>query len=556
MSINPAAGEPAQASILINPARLVTAYFADRPNPRIPEQRVTFGTSGHRGSALHQAFNEWHILAITQAICGYRTEKGIDGPLFLGMDTHALSEPAFATTMEVLAANDVAVMIAPKSDHTYAEFTPTPAVSHAILKYNRGRKTALADGIVITPSHNPPEDGGFKYDPPHGGPADSATTAFIEARANAFLEHQLEGVKRVPFQTALQASTTRFHDFLAEYVGDLGDVIDMGVIRDSKINLGVDPLGGAGVAYWASIAERYGLRLTVVNPAVDQTFRFMTVDWDGKIRMDPSSPYAMRRLIGLRDKFDVAFACDTDHDRHGVVTKSSGLLPPNHYLAVCVHYLYGERQHWKPDAAVGKTVVSSSMIDRVAQRLGRKLYEVPVGFKWFVDGLLAGWLGFGGEESAGSSFLARDGSPWSTDKDGIIAALLAAEITARRGRDPGEVYEDLCRENGRPFNARIDASANAQQRNALGKLSPKDVRVSELAGEKIENILTSAPGDGTPIGGLKVVAKNGWFAARPSGTEDIYKIYAESFRDQDHLAQIQAEAQTIVGRVISASAGG
>jgi len=443
MSVSPKAGQPAQASDLVNIPRLITAYYSDRPDPGVPEQRVVFGTSGHRGSAFDRAFNEWHILAITQAIVAYRAGKGIDGPLFLGIDTHALSEPALASALEVLAANDVQVMIAPNG-----EYTPTPAVSHAILKYNRGRQTGLADGIVVTPSHNPPDDGGFKYNPPNGGPAESTITGIVQAMANEFLENGLTGVKRILLDRALKASTTRKHDFLGEYVGDLGDVLDLNAIRDSKLKLGVDPLGGAGVHYWGPIADRYGLNLTVVNPDVDPTFRFMTLDWDGRIRMDPSSPYAMQRLIALKDKFDVAFACDTDHDRHGVVTRSSGLLSPNHYLSVCIQYLYGNRPGWPQNASIGKTVVSSSMIDRVAAKLGRKLYEVPVGFKWYVDGLFGGWLGFAGEESAGASFLARDGSVWSTDKDGIIAALLSAEITARTGRDPGEIYAQLTRENG------------------------------------------------------------------------------------------------------------
>ena len=547
MSINAMAGEPAPATKLVNVPRLVTAYYAERPDPHVLEQRVSFGTSGHRGSSLLHSFNEWHILAISQAICVYRRQKGIDGPLFLGIDTHALAEPALATALEVLAANDVNVMLAPEFD-----YTPTPAVSHAILKYNRDRKTGLADGIVVTPSHNPPEDGGFKYNPPHGGPADSQTTAFIQNRANEFLESGLEGVERVLYEKALRASTTHHHDFIAEYVTDLRQVIDLDVIRNSKIKLGVDPLGGAGVHYWAPIGDRYGLNLTIINDAVDPTFRFMTLDWDGRIRMDPSSPYAMHGLIDLKDKFDIAFACDTDHDRHGVVTRSSGLLPPNHYLAVCVDYLYRNRSGWPPDAAVGKTVVSSSMIDRVAAKLGRKLYEVPVGFKWFVDGLLSGSLAFGGEESAGASFLSRDGSVWSTDKDGIIAALLSAEITARTGKDPGQLYAELTHEHGESFYERIDAPASADQRAALAKLSPQDVTVSELAGEKIQRILTTAPGDGNPIGGVKVIAASGWFAARPSGTEDIYKIYAESFQGREHLERIQEEAQTIVNSVLGA----
>jgi phosphoglucomutase len=546
MSVNPNAGQPAQASNLVNVPRLITAYFDDRPDPGVPEQRVSFGTSGHRGSAFNRAFNEWHILAITQAIVAYRATQGIDGPLFIGIDTHALSEPALASALEVLAANNVQVMIAPDG-----EFTPTPAVSHAILNYNRSRKTGLADGIVVTPSHNPPEEGGFKYNPPNGGPADTSITKFVENKANEFLQNGLNGVKRVLLDRALKADSTHRHDFIGEYVKELGNVIDMEAIRDSKLKLGVDPLGGAGVHYWGPIGERYGLNLTVVNPDVDPTFRFMTLDWDGRIRMDPSSPYAMRRLIGLKDKFDIAFACDTDHDRHGVVTRSSGLLPPNHYLSVCIQYLYGHRPGWPADASVGKTVVSSSMIDRVTAKLGRKLYEVPVGFKWFVDGLFAGWLGFGGEESAGASFLARNGSVWSTDKDGIIAALLSAEITARTGKDPGEIYTQLTRENGESVYERIDAPANAEQRARLGKLSPRDISVSDLAGEKIKSILTTAPGDGSPIGGVKVIAENGWFAARPSGTEDIYKIYAESFQGPEQLRRIQEEAQSIVGAVLS-----
>ncbi|HTW66853.1 MAG TPA: phosphoglucomutase (alpha-D-glucose-1,6-bisphosphate-dependent) [Bryobacteraceae bacterium] len=548
MAISPFAGHPAEPSNLVNVARLVTAYFADRPDPKIPEQRVSFGTSGHRGSAFHRAFNEWHILAVTQAICSYRKEQGIDGPLYLGIDTHALSEPAFASAMEVLAANGVHVRIAPQG-----EYTPTPVVSHAILNFNRGRKTGLADGIVVTPSHNPPEDGGFKYNPPHGGPAGSDITGFVQKRANEFLENNLQGVKRIQFSDALRASTTETHDYIAEYVADLGRAIDFDVIRGANLKLGVDPLGGAGVHYWARIGDRYGLNLTVVNEAVDLTFRFMTLDWDGRIRMDPSSPYAMRRLIGLKDKFDVAFACDTDHDRHGVVTRSSGLLPPNHYLAVCVHYLFANRTGWSKDAGVGKTVVSSSMIDRVAAQLGRKLVEVPVGFKWFVDGLLTGSLGFAGEESAGASFLARDGSVWSTDKDGIIAALLSAEITARMGHDPGEIYADLEHQHGISCYERIDAPANAEQRAVLAKLAPEDITVKQLAGERIQKILTTAPGDGAPIGGIKVIAENGWFAARPSGTEDVYKIYAETFRGRDQLTKIQEEAQAMVSSVLGAA---
>jgi len=548
MAISPSAGQPPQASNLVNVPRLITAYFNERPDPGLPAQRVSFGTSGHRGSSLHVSFNEWHILAITQAICVHRAEQGIDGPLFLGIDTHALSEPALASALEVLAANGVPVMLAPEG-----EYTPTPAVSHAILNYNRGRTTALADGIVVTPSHNPPEDGGFKYNPPHAGPADSKTTASIQNRANEYLANQLNGVKRISFEAARKASTTHGHDFIAEYVADLENVIDLNTIRSSGIRLGVDPLGGAGVHYWPAIAARYGLNLSVVNSDVDPTFRFMTLDWDGRIRMDPSSPYAMRGLIGLKDKYDISFACDTDHDRHGVVTRSRGLLPPNQYLAVCVHYLFANRPGWRSDTSVGKTVVSSSMIDRVAARSGRGLFEVPVGFKWFVDGLLGGWLGFAGEESAGASFLARDGSAWSTDKDGMIAALLSAEITARIGRDPGEIYAQLEQEHGKSFYERVDAPANAAERAAMAKLSPTDITASELAGEKIQRVLTAAPGDGNSIGGVKVIAEHGWFAARPSGTEDVFKIYAESFQGREHLVRIQQEAQVMVNQILRAA---
>ena len=548
MKIDPAAGKPADPSKLINIPKLITAYYSIQPDPDDPSQRVVFGTSGHRGSAFDGAFNEWHILAITQAICNYRRTERIEGPLFLGMDTHALSEPAFASAMEVLAANRVDVML---SEGT--PYTPTPAVSHAILGYNRGRAAGLADGIVITPSHNPPDDGGFKYDPPHGGPADSKVTAWIESKANELLRSKLDGVKRISLPKALRAGTTHKYDYLGSYVGDLEAVVDLGAIRDSRIALGVDPLGGAGIAYWPLLAERYRLNLTVVNQAVDPTFRFMTVDWDGRIRMDPSSPYAMQRLIGLKDKFDIAFASDTDHDRHGVVTRSSGLLPPNHYLSVCIQYLFGNRKEWGQDLAVGKTVVSSSMIDRVSARICRQLYEVPVGFKWFVEGLLSGRLGFGGEESAGCSFLRRDGSVWTTDKDGIIPCLLAAEITARGGRDPGEVYRELTRDLGDPVYDRLDAPATPEQKSALERLSPADIRIAELAGEKVEQILSAAPGDGKPIGGIKVIAKSGWFAARPSGTEEIYKIYAESFLGPDHLRSIEQEAQSIVSDALAQS---
>jgi phosphoglucomutase len=548
VKISSAAGKPADPSILVNIPKLITAYYELRPDPSDPRQRVVFGTSGHRGSATDVAFNEWHILAITQAICDCRKLQSIGGPLFLGMDTHALSQPAFASAMEVLAANNVEVMLSEGS-----AYTPTPAVSHSILRYNQDRESGLADGIVITPSHNPPDDGGFKYDPPHGGPADSSVTSWIETKANEFVRWELQGVKRFLFERALHASTTHKHDFLSAYVEDLDSVVDMTTIRDAKIKLGVDPLGGAGIDYWPRIAEKYGLDLTIVNKTVDPTFRFMTVDWDGKIRMDPSSPFAMQRLIGLKDKYDIAFASDTDHDRHGIVTKGSGLLPPNHYLSVCVHYLFSNRKQWRENVVVGKTVVSSSMINRVSARLQRPLYEVPVGFKWFVEGLLAGRLGFGGEESAGSSFLRRDGSVWTTDKDGIIPCLLSAEITARVGKDPGEIYRDLTRDLGDPVYERIEAPATPEQRAALERLSPSDIHATEVAGEQIEQILTTAPGDGNPIGGIKVIAENGWFAARPSGTEEIYKIYAESFLGQDHLRQIEGEAQAIVSETLARS---
>jgi len=558
MAISPLAGQPATAAPLIDVARLIDAYYSIHPNLSDPGQRVSFGTSGHRGTALNGSFNERHILAIAQAIFAYRAQAHIAGPLFIGIDTHALSEPAFISALEVLAANGVELRIAmarAATGLTDVEYTPTPAISHAIIAYNRDKPKELADGIVITPSHNPPEDGGFKYNPPHGGPADGAITKFIQDLANSLLEAKLAGVKRVPFADALKASTTQRHDFIGEYVAGLGSVIDMDVIRASGIKMGVDPLGGAGVHYWAPIAERYKLNLEVVNKTVDPTFRFMTLDWDGKIRMDPSSQYAVRGLIALKDRFDIAFACDTDHDRHGIVAKSCGLMPPNDYLAVCISYLYPQRSAWPAGAAVGKTVVSSSMIDRVAAGIGRKVYEVPVGFKWFVDGLVNASLGFAGEESAGASFLARDGSAWATDKDGIIAALLSAEITARGGKDPGEVYADLCGKYGRPVYERIDAPANAEQRATLAKLSAKDIPVTELAGDKIDSVLTNAPGDGNAIGGIKVISKDGWFAARPSGTEDVYKIYAESFQDRDHLQRIQKEAQAMIAQVLNKQPG-
>ena len=548
MKISPRAGMPVDASMLVDVPRLITAYYTERPDPSIFEQRVAFGTSGHRGCAINKAFNEWHVLAISQAICLYRKQKQINGPLFLGMDTHALSVPALASALEVLAANGVDVMIAEKD-----EYTPTPAISHAILAYNRGRKTGLADGIVITPSHNPPSDGGFKYNPPNGGPAQSAITDWIGAKANEFLENGLSGVKRISLEKALRASTTNRHDYLNTYIADLSNVLDMDVIRGAKISLGVDPLGGAGVHYWGPIAERYELNLTSVNEVVDPTFRFMTMDWDGKIRMDPSSPYAMQRLINIKDRFDIAIACDTDHDRHGIVTRNAGLLPPNHYLAVAIFYLFQHRPKWGREAMVGKTVVSSQMIDRITAKLGRKLYEVPVGFKWFVQGLLDSSLAFGGEESAGASLARLDGSVWTTDKDGIVLALLAAEITARMGRDPGEIYYELTGEFGAPFYERTEASATPEQKVLLAKLSPQQVQLTELAGEKIQAVIIKAPGNGAPIGGLKVTAESGWFAARPSGTEDIYKIYAESFKGTDHLHRIQEEAQAIVSKTLSAS---
>ena len=549
MNVSPKAGKLADPSMLVNVPKLVTAYYTVHPDPADERQRVVFGTSGHRGSAFEGSFNEWHICAITQAICDYRKMRNIGGPLFIGMDTHALSEPAFASALEVLAANCVDVM---NSDGT--AYTPTPVISHAILQYNHERKTGLADGIVITPSHNPPEDGGFKYDPPDGGPAESQVTAWIGTKANDYLRANLAGVKKMLFAKALRATATHKYDYLSAYVEDLESVLDLGAIRNARITLGVDPLGGAGIAYWPRIAERYGLNLTVVNESIDPTFRFMTVDWDGKIRMDPSSPYAMQSLIGLKGKFDIAFACDTDHDRHGIVTNSSGLLPPNHYLSICIDYLFANRKNWGTDVAVGKTVVSSSMIDRVAARRGQRLYEVPVGFKWFVEGLLTGRLGFAGEESAGASFLRHDGTVWTTDKDGIIAALLSAEITARLGKDPGEIYNELSRELGNPVYERIEAPATPEQKAALARLSPDHVHVAEVAGEKVQQVLTSAPGDGSPIGGIKVTAEHGWFAARPSGTEDIYKIYAESFLGDEHLKRIEAEAQTIVTETLTRTA--
>ena len=549
MKIDPRAGQPAKPSDLVNVPKLIAAYYEERPDPNIVEQRVVFGTSGHRGSSFTYSFNEWHILAITQAICLYRRQHKIDGPLFLGIDTHALSQPAVESALEVLAANAIDVMLA-----GHEQYTPTPVISHAILTYNLGRTTGLADGIVITPSHNPPDTGGFKYNPPHGGPAEETITSWIEKRANQFLTDDLKGVNRISIDKAQASPTTHRHDFLTAYVDDLHNIVDMDAIRASGITLGVDPLGGAGVHYWEPIAKRYGLNLKVMNETVDPTFRFMTLDWDGKIRMDPSSEYAMRPLIALKDKFDISIACDTDHDRHGIVTRSTGLLPPNHYLAVCVDYLFSHRPKWAKEKEVGKTVVSSSMIDRVAGKQGRKIYEVPVGFKFFVDGLLHGKLGFAGEESAGSSFARMDGSVWTTDKDGMIAALLAAEITARCKKDPGALYGELASELGDSLYHRSEAAATSEQKTALEHITAKDIHTMDLAGERPITITTNAAGDGSPIGGVKVVAANGWFAARPSGTEAIYKIYAESFSGKEHLALIEAQAQAVANQAFAASA--
>ncbi|MBP7399518.1 MAG: phosphoglucomutase (alpha-D-glucose-1,6-bisphosphate-dependent) [Chitinophagales bacterium] len=545
MRINPQAGKPAEQNILVNIPRLVTKYYTGKPDYKVPSERIAFGTSGHRGSSLHNSFNENHILAITQAICFYRNEQKIDGPLFLGFDTHALSAPAFATTMEVLAANNIDVMIA-----TDDEYTPTPAISHAILQYNNGRKNGLADGIVITPSHNPPDDGGFKYNPTNGGPASSTITNWIEAKANELLENNLQSVKRIALKKALSASTTHRHDYLHNYIKDLGNVIDMNLIRDSKINIGVDPLGGAGVNYWEPIAEHYKLNLTVVNKKVDPTFSFMTVDWDGKIRMDPSSSYAMQGLIAMKDRFDISFACDTDHDRHGIVSKSVGLLNPNHYLSVAVFYLLQHRPQWNTNAAVGKTVVTTQLIDRIAEKLKRKVYNVPVGFKWFADGLVDGSLCFVGEESAGASFSRLNGNVWTTDKDGFIPALLSAEIMAKMQKDPSDIYKEITDEFGKPFYDRIEAKASPAQKEKIKNLSESQIKHKELAGETIEKIVTTAPGNNASIGGLQVITKNGWFAARPSGTEDIYKIYVESFLSKEHMNKIIDEAQTIVKAAI------
>jgi phosphoglucomutase len=543
---SPLAGKPLAAAMLVDIQALLAAYADLQPDPAVPSQRVAFGTSGHRGTSFDGSFNAWHVLAITQALCEYRKGQGIDGPLFIGIDTHALSKPAFDDALQVLAANGVETMIARDG-----EFTPTPAISHAILAYNRGRTSGLADGIVITPSHNPPDSGGFKYNPPNGGPAGADITGWVQQRANTLLEGGLKDVKRMALPLARRAPTTHEHDYLSAYVADLGSVVDLDVVRSAGLRIGVDPLGGAGVHYWARIAERYRLDLTVVNEEVDPQFAFMTADWDGKIRMDPSSRYAMQRLVGLKDRYDIAFACDTDHDRHGIVTHSAGLLPANHYLSVAIDYLFQHRPQWSATAAIGKTVVSSTMIDRVATRLGRTLFEAPVGFKWFAAGLYDGSLGFGGEESAGASFSRRDGSVWTTDKDGISAALLSAEITARTGRDPGVLYRELCTEFGECFADRIDAPADKGQKQALAKLTQAQITATELAGEPIISVIDKAPGNGALIGGIKVSAKSGWFAARPSGTEDIYKIYAESFRDDAHLRRLIADAQHIVDTALN-----
>jgi phosphoglucomutase len=548
VEVSPFAGKPAPASMLVNVPRLVTAYFSGKPDPAVPSQRVAFGTSGHRGSAFNNAFNEAHILAISQALCDYRRRAGIDGPLFIGIDTHALAESAFASALEVFAANDVTVMIDERDG-----YTPTPVISHAILTYNRNRTSGLADGVVITPSHNPPEDGGFKYNPPNGGPADTDVTTGIERAANAFLEDGLRGLQRISYHRAHKAACVHRHDYIGPYVADLANVIDMEAIRASGVKIGIDPLGGAGVHFWQPIIERYGIAATIVSDTVDPTFRFMTVDWDGKIRMDCSSPYAMARLIGMRDTFDVAFANDTDADRHGIVTRSNGLMNPNHYLAAAIAYLFEHRPGWDSSSAVGKTIVSSAIIDRVAAKLGRKLVETPVGFKWFVDGFGDGSFGFAGEESAGASFLRRDGTVWTTDKDGLILGLLAAEITAQTGKDPSQLFGNLTDELGAPFYERIDAPATVAQKNVLKALSPERLAMKELAGEPVRATLTAAPGNGQSFGGIKVTAENGWFAARPSGTEDVYKIYAESFRSQQHLRQIQQQAQAAITAVFEAT---
>jgi len=550
MQINPLAGKPADASLLIDVPKLVAAYYSGKPDPTVPEQRVAFGTSGHRGCSLDNSFNEAHILATTQAICLYRADQGINGPLYLGVDTHALSAPALGSALEVLAANSVEVMVDAERG-----YTPTPVISHAILCYNRGRSSGLGDGIVITPSHNPPRFGGFKYDPPHGGPADTQVTAWIQERANALIADRLRGVRRIPLERARSAATTHPHDYLNFYINDLPSVVDMQAIRESKVRIGVDPLGGSSVSYWDAIGNRYALNLEVVNRTVDPTFGFMTVDWDGQIRMDPSSVYAMARMVNLKDRFDVAFASDPDADRHGIVSHSQGLMEPNHYLSVAISYLFTNRPQWSERVAVGKTIVSSSIIDRVTAHLSRRLIEVPVGFKWFVEGLIDGSVGFCGEESSGASFLRWDGTVWTTDKDGLVPNLLAAEITARTGRDPGEHYRQLTEKFGEPAYERVDAPATPQQKERLSKLSPADVKASTLTGEPITARLTKAPGNDAPIGGLKVISKSGWFAARPSGTENIYKVYAESFKGREHLEAILAEARTIVDQALGGGSG-
>ena len=547
--ISPLAGRTLPEGSLVNVQKLLAAYADLRPDPKLPAQRVSFGTSGHRGSSLERTFNEWHVLAITQAICDCRAKDGTDGPLFIGADTHALSRPALDSALEVLAANGVTTLISARD-----EPVPTPVISHAILTYNHDRKTGQADGVVITPSHNPPESGGYKYNTPNGGPADTAITGRIQRRANELLEGGLQGVRRMDLARARHAATTQTHDYRDGYITDLENVIDFPVIRGSSVHIAVDPLGGAGVHYWAAIADRYRLDLTVISELVDPQFAFMSADWDGQIRMDPSSPYAMQRLLGLQDRYDVAFACDTDHDRHGIVTRSTGLLPPNHYLSVAIDHLFQHRPLWPAGAAVGKTLVSTAMIDRVAARLGRALYEVPVGFKWFVEGLFEGRLGFGGEESAGATLLRRDGRVWTTDKDGIALALLAGEITARHGRDPGALYRDLCGEFGATYADRIEAKADRAQKQALASLSPRQITQTQLAGEPIDQVLDKAPGNQQAIGGIKVTARSGWFAARPSGTEDIYKIYAESFRDPAHLRELIADAQRLVDAALAPAA--
>jgi phosphoglucomutase len=542
--LSPLAGKPVPRALLTNIPRLMTAYFTLKPDPAIPTQKVAFGTSGHRGSAFSAAFNEWHILAITQAVCLYRKQAGITGPLFIGMDTHALSEAALASAIEVLAANGIETRI-----DEHLGYTPTPVISHAILTYNRGRSEGLADGIVISPSHNPPDDGGFKYNPPNGGPADVDVTGWIGKAANEFLAAGLDGVKRIAYARAIKEACIRPHDYITPYVADLGEVIDMEAIRDAGVKIGIDPLGGAAVRYWEPMIERYKLDATVVNDVVDPTFAFMTADWDGKIRMDCSSPSAMAPLIALREKFDIAFANDTDADRHGIVTPSGGLMNPNQFLAASIAYLCAHRPRWNPASAFGKTAVSSGMIDRVVAKLGRRLYEVPVGFKWFSAGLIDGSLAFGGEESAGASFLRRDGAVWTTDKDGVILGLLAAEITAKTGQDPNQLYQSVTADLGKSYYARIDAPATTEQKAILGKLDPSKIDADELAGEKVTARLTRAPGNDASIGGIKVATENGWFAARPSGTEEVYKIYAESFLSADHLAQIQADARAVVAKV-------